>query len=84
MAAIAASRQRERWRFVYGLGVPGIGPASARAVAQHFGTLGAWMEAAESDYRGGEITAEVQREALEFFADEKRRATAQALRKAIE
>lgn len=39
LAAIEASKSAELWRFVYGLGIPRVGAAAARGVAQHFGNL---------------------------------------------
>lgn len=38
-AAAERSRSREAWRFVLGLGVPGVGPAAAKALAKQFGDL---------------------------------------------
>jgi DNA ligase (NAD+) len=44
-AAPERGRNREPWRFVLGLGVPGIGPAGAKALAKHFGDLDALSRA---------------------------------------
>lgn len=41
IAAAARGHQRETWRFVLGLGVPGVGPAAAKALAKQFGNLDA-------------------------------------------
>jgi DNA ligase (NAD+) len=39
VAAISASRRPTLARFVYALGIPGVGEATARDLAQHFGSL---------------------------------------------
>lgn len=33
LASIAASKRNERWRFIYGLGIPRVGPANSRKLA---------------------------------------------------
>jgi DNA ligase (NAD+) len=40
-SAAERGRRREAWRFMLGLGVPGIGPAGAKALAKQFGDLAA-------------------------------------------
>ena len=45
LAAIARSRHAERWRFILGLGITGVGPATARALADHFADLNAFAHA---------------------------------------
>lgn len=47
-AAADRGRSREAWRFVLGLGVPGVGPAGAKALAKRFGDLDA-LAAASTD-----------------------------------
>jgi len=37
--AIAASKNREAWRVLFGLGIPNLGANEARALCQHFPTL---------------------------------------------
>lgn len=39
LTSVARGRSRETWRFVLGLGVPGVGPAAAKALAKRFGDL---------------------------------------------
>lgn len=46
LEAIARSRSAEAWRFVAGLGLPGVGPAAARELVRRHGTL-AGIAAAE-------------------------------------
>jgi DNA ligase (NAD+) len=49
LAAISASRTAELWRFVHGLGIPGIGSTSAKDLARHFRSLGALAAAGEAE-----------------------------------
>jgi DNA ligase (NAD+) len=37
--AIAASKQREAWRVLFGLGIPNIGAAEAQTLCKHFASL---------------------------------------------
>jgi DNA ligase (NAD+) len=83
LEAIAASKTRESWRFIYGLGVPGIGPAGAKAIAKHFPDLPAWIRAGEENYPTDAISAAVRRASLAFFADDSNRRTAEALQRAM-
>ncbi len=83
LQAIAASKTREFWRFICGLGVPEIGPAGAKEIAREFPDLSAWINAREDDYRAGAISAASRRASLEFFANETNRRSAEALHHAI-
>jgi DNA ligase (NAD+) len=47
VAALERSKSTDLARFLYALGIPGIGDATARVLASHFGTLEALMEADE-------------------------------------
>jgi DNA ligase (NAD+) len=49
VAAIDASRSTTFARFLYALGMPDAGEATARELARHFGTLDALLEAARAD-----------------------------------
>ena len=37
--AITASKKREAWRVLFGLGIPHVGAAEAQMLCQHFATL---------------------------------------------
>lgn len=52
-ASAERGRQREAWRFVLGLGVSGVGPASAKALAKRFGDLDAMSRATREDVWDG-------------------------------
>ncbi len=45
LTAIAQSRKRSLARFVYALGIPGVGEEVAKILSRHFGTLDALMDA---------------------------------------
>ncbi|TAL00194.1 MAG: NAD-dependent DNA ligase LigA, partial [Rhodospirillaceae bacterium] len=59
-AAIAKRRAISLERFIYALGIPQVGQATARLLAQHYGSYGAWRKAmvAAKD-RDGEAFAEL-------------------------
>jgi DNA ligase (NAD+) len=50
LAGIEASKRRELWRFIYGLGIPRVGAANAKSLAAHFGELERFAAATRSDY----------------------------------
>jgi DNA ligase (NAD+) len=49
IAAIAHSKQTMLERFLYSLGIPEVGEATAKALARHFGGLDALMQASETE-----------------------------------
>ncbi|HEU4598404.1 MAG TPA: NAD-dependent DNA ligase LigA, partial [Solirubrobacterales bacterium] len=51
VASIDASRQRPFKRVLYALGLPGVGFVTAEALADHFGSIDALRNAAETDPR---------------------------------
>lgn len=61
--AIDASRRAERWRVLHGIGLPGVGPASAKSLATRFGDLKALAAATETELaetsRLGSVSAAV-------------------------
>jgi DNA ligase (NAD+) len=81
--AIQASRRGEPWRFMYGVGVPGVGPAAARALARIFPSLTVWARAQEKDYRGTAISGAARQACLDYFAENRNRQAAEALDSAI-
>lgn len=50
LAAIERSKQAELWRFIHGLGIPHVGTAAAKDLAQKFGSLEALGEARFEDF----------------------------------
>ncbi len=59
--AIAASRNTTFARFLYALGMPDAGEATARELARHFGTLDALVAAARDDARTGDAEKDKDR-----------------------
>ena len=79
--AIAASRDTTLPRFLFGLGIPDVGEATAAALARQFGNLDALMQASleqlvETPDVGPVIAAKV----AEFFADGENLRIVRALR----
>lgn len=81
--AIAASRETTLARFLYALGIPGVGQATARALATHLGALDTIADAdvdrlAEVHDVGPVVAAAIR----DFFAESHNRQVIAALRKA--
>ncbi|WP_265109251.1 NAD-dependent DNA ligase LigA [Halosolutus halophilus] len=74
LAEIEASREPPLPDFLSALGIPHVGPATARELAREFGTFEAFREAAETDpdrLEGvDEIGATVSRQIHDFFTSE--------------
>ncbi|MHB8254161.1 MAG: NAD-dependent DNA ligase LigA [Acidiferrobacter sp.] len=82
-AAIARSRDTTLPRFLYGLGIPEVGEATALALAQHFGDLDELMEADENRLTEVPDVGPVVAHAIfAFFAESHNRAVIEALRTA--
>lgn len=71
LAAIAASKSAELWRFIAGLGIPQVGAVTARELARRHGSLEALVAAATSAGSGGDGAEGALRV---FFAEPKNRA----------
>jgi DNA ligase (NAD+) len=81
VAAVEASRRAELWRFVSGLGVPGVGVTTAGILGKRFGTLDALMVATEAELatiKG--VGAKQARELAGFFAEPETRRMVEELR----
>lgn len=50
LAAIEATRTRELYRVIFGLGIRHVGEATAKQLANTFGTMAALMSASEADF----------------------------------
>lgn len=71
VSGIAASRDKEVWRLVHGLGIPNVGAQSAKDIVAHFHSLPAIMRASpealeEVDGVGGIVARSI----ADFFKDE--------------
>jgi DNA ligase (NAD+) len=83
VAAIAASRRTTLQRFVYALGIRHVGEATARDLAQHFGSLDALMAADADTLQGVRDVGPVLAESIvRFFGETHNRDVIGALRAA--
>ena len=70
LAAIEASKSQPLWRLLFGLGILHVGTTSARALADHFGTLDALAAASIDDLlRVQDVGEVVARSLHEYFRD---------------
>ena len=80
---IAASLEEDFDRFIYALGIPLVGSATARLLAQHFASLDALMEADEAVLTDlPDIGPEVAHSIVAFFEDDANRAVIDDIRDA--
>jgi DNA ligase (NAD+) len=82
MTEIERSRRAELWRFINGLSILRVGPATAKALAKQFGSLERLTAAQPADFPADLGKATIQAIATYFSAPENR-ATALALGKVI-
>ena len=82
-AALERSRETTLPRFLYGLGIPEVGEATALVLAQHFGDLEALMAADEDSLQGVNDVGPVVAHAIyTFFTEPHNRAVINALKAA--
>lgn len=85
LRAIERARRPDLWRFLYGLGIPGVGAQTARDLADHFERLNALLSADERQIRDrsgvGPVVAD---QVVEFFKQpEARKVIEQCLRRGV-
>jgi DNA ligase (NAD+) len=81
LAAIEHSKTTTLPRLLYALGIPGVGESTARALAEHFGTLNALQDASvEQIVQVSDIGPTIGASVESFFADERHRRQLQRLR----
>ncbi|MFO1475248.1 MAG: helix-hairpin-helix domain-containing protein [Verrucomicrobiota bacterium] len=68
--AIVVSRNREEWRILAGLGIPGIGPNEAQSLCNHFGSLDRVLAASAERYRLAPGLAEESAQNLAKWLDD--------------
>lgn len=82
LAGIEASKKRDLWRLIFGLGIRHVGAASARALAAYFQNMDRLREASEEELTAvpdvGEVVAGSIRD---FFQKEDNLATLERLRR---
>ncbi len=57
--AIEASRRAQLEKFIFALGIRHVGDITAKLLARHYGSVGAWLAAMEQMPEGGEAFAEL-------------------------
>ncbi len=81
--AIEASKQRELWRLIHGLGIVHVGEGAARKLAAHFGSLDQLMSASVEDLESAEDVGPVMAQSIvEFFANPRNQAVLDKLKQA--
>ncbi|HVX06058.1 MAG TPA: NAD-dependent DNA ligase LigA [Rhodanobacteraceae bacterium] len=81
--AIEASKTTTLERFLYALGIPEVGEATAKTLARHFGALEALMHAGEAELTEvSDVGPIMASHIAAFFAEPRNRAVIAALRKA--
>lgn len=83
VAAIAASKQTTLERFLFALGIPEVGEATAKTLARHFGALDALMAASELELTSvPDVGPIMAAHITAFFAETRNRDAIAALREA--
>lgn len=81
LAELDAARHPPLGEFLAAIGIPEVGPTVARDLAEHFGSLDAFIEADVSDYQAVEGIGEVvARHIQEFLENERNRRVIERLR----
>jgi DNA ligase (NAD+) len=80
VAALEASKKTSLRRFIYGLGIPQVGEATAKALADHFRDMKPLMDAEEAALQSvRDIGPEMAHEIYAFFHQPQNRAVVEAL-----
>ena len=83
LAAVEQSKSTSLARFLFALGIPEVGEATARSLAQHFGTWEALAAASESEYlEVDDVGPVVADHLVQFFDSAASQAVVSALRAA--
>lgn len=81
IAAIAASKTRDLWRLLHGLGIPDVGEEASRKLAAHFGHLSKIASANTEELLAVEDTGPVMAEKMaDFFQNKSNQAVVEQLR----
>ncbi len=80
--AIVASKTRDTWRVLYGLGILHVGTGAAKSLARHFPTLDHILDASTDQLTGIEgITAGIANSIVQWWGDPVNRKLVKRLRK---
>ena len=81
--ALEASKKRDLWRLVFGLGIRHVGATAARTLAGHFGSMDALAGLTEGELEAiDEIGPVMARSIADFFSKKDNRRVLERLRKA--
>lgn len=81
--AVAASKTRDAWRVLYGLGILRVGAGAAKSLARHFPTLGHILDAdAERLMEAEDINGVIAQSIVQWWDDPVNRRLVERLRKA--
>jgi DNA ligase (NAD+) len=81
--AIAASKNRELWRLLHGLGITHVGEEAARKLAAHFGTLDKLASASVEELQACEDVGPVMAQSIhDFFRNPRNQAVLAKLKRA--
>ena len=78
LAEVERSKRAELWRFIAGLSIPQVGPATAKLLARHYGSLPA-LAAATQETLPPALGESAGRAVLAFFASAENRAVVDGL-----
>ena len=82
VAALERSRRTTLSRFLFALGIPDVGEATAQSLAEHFGSLDALMSAGEDEIQSvRDIGPVIAAHVYAFFAEARNRAVIDELRR---
>jgi DNA ligase (NAD+) len=80
---VAASKQREWWRLIFGLGILHVGAGVAKALARQFASLDDLARASQDELRASEDVGDViARSVAEWFRDPRNQELIEKLRRA--
>jgi DNA ligase (NAD+) len=83
LEAIQASKARELWRLIFGLGILHVGSGAAKSLANHFGTLDAIAAATVEELTDAEDIGDVIADSVSsWFSNEQNQALVERLRTA--
>ncbi len=80
---VEASRSRDLWRLLFGLGILHVGAGGAKALARQFGNLDALRQAGSEELtRVGDVGEVIARSVFEWFRDPENQQLIEKLRRA--
>jgi len=82
VSAIEASKQRDLWQLIHGLGIPHVGKQSAKDLEAHFSSLDTLSQAEEESLEAVDGVGSIMAQSIHaWFADPENRALIEGLRR---